>query len=310
MKTQHSLLVGVLLILSSLSMNSLHALELSPSPELQTAVDQVVRDTLKEFEGKGLKADQLAVTVINLTATNQLLSASYRGDQRIYPASVVKLFYLLAAHQWMEDGKLQDSEEVRRAMRDMIVDSSNDATGYLLDLLTDTTSGPELPVAELEKWQDKRNAVNRYLVTQGYKNINVNRKPWGDGPYGRETQSIKVSAPNHRNWLTTDATARLMTQIALDKAVSPSRSAQMREILKRDPQSKTDRQALYTGVALPAGAKLWSKAGWTSQSRHDACYVELPDGRRFVLVVFTDGHASNTEIIPSVAKNLIARLPR
>lgn len=307
MKTTRSLLAGVLLTFLCMSTNLAQALELPHSPALQGILDGVVSDTLKQFESKGLKADQLAVTVVDLKDTNKLARASYRGDLRIYPASVVKMFYMLAAHQWMEEGKLPDTEELRRAMKDMIVDSGNEPTHYILDLLTDTTSGPELSKEELEKWQEKRNAVNRYLLAQGYQNINVNRKPWGDGPYGRETQSIKVSAPNHRNWLTTDATARLMTEIALGKAVSAKRSAEMRELLSRDPKSKTDRQAAFTGIALPEGAKLWSKAGWTSQTRHDAAYVELPDGRKFVLVVFTEGNANNTEIIPAVAKLWLER---
>jgi beta-lactamase class A len=307
MKTTRSLLAGVLLIFLCMSYNAHTAAELAPSPALQGILDGVVADTLKQFGSKGLKPEQLAVTVVDLNATNGPTSASYRGSERIYPASVVKLFYLLAAHQWMEEGKLKDTEELRRAMKDMIVESSNDATAYIVDLLTETTSGPELSPEGLEQWQEKRNAVNRYLKKLGYENINVNRKPWGDGPYGRETQSIKVSAPNHRNWLTTDATARLMTEISLGKAVTSKRSAEMRELLSRDPKSKTDRQAAFTGVALPEGTKLWSKAGWTSQTRHDACYVELPDGRKFVLIVFTDGNANNSEIIPAVAKLWLER---
>ena len=307
MKTVSSHLAVVLLTLLCMSTNLLHALELPASPELQRILDGVVKETLQQFSDRGLKPEQLAVTIVDLKDPGNLRRASYRGGERIYPASVVKLFYLLAAHQWMEEGKIKDSEELRRAMKDMIVESSNDATGYIVDVLTDTTSGPELSPEELAKWQEKRNAVNRYLVVQGYQNINVNRKPWGDGPYGRETQSIKVSAPNHRNWLTTDATARLMTEIVSDKAVSAKRSAEMREILRRDPASTTDHQAQFTGVALPKESKLWSKAGWTSQSRHDACYVELPDGRKCVMIIFTDGHANNTEIIPAVAKKWLER---
>ena len=34
-------------------------------------------------------------------------------------------------------------------------------------------------------------------------------------------------------------------------------------------------------------AKLWSKAGWTSTTRHDAAYIETADGLKFVIVVFT-----------------------
>jgi hypothetical protein len=64
---------------------------------------------------------------------------------------------------------------------------------------------------------------------------------------------------------------------------------------------------LFVGNAqLPHGAKLWSKAGWTSETRHDAAYVELPDGRKFVLVTFTANHADEREIIPHIAREILA----
>jgi hypothetical protein len=210
----------------------------------------------------------------------------------------------------MEDGKVKDTEELRRAMKDMIIESLNEATGLIVDSLTDTTSGPELPPTELEKWYDKRNAVNRYFTSVGYKNINVNRKPWCEGPYGREMQSVKLHTPNHRNWLTTEATARIMSEIATGRAVNADRSAQMMQLLERRPfESKSGGQSRdYTGLALPQGSKLWSKAGWTSEARHDAAYVELPTGERFVMVTFTMGHASDKEIIATVARSIIAEL--
>jgi hypothetical protein len=273
--------------------------------QLQALVDNAVRQTLAKFADKNLKPDQLAVTLVDLRDPQHPVRASYRGDVQIYPASVVKLFYLVAAHQWMEDGKLQDTDELRRAMRDMIVESYNEATHYIVDLLTGTTSGPELPSAELEEWVNKRNAVNLYFASLGYTNINVNKKPWCEGPYGRETQAIKTYKPS-RNMLTTDATARLMTEIVTGKAVSAKRCAEMMELLRRDPFGTADKdpdnQSKFTGPALPPGSKLWSKAGWTSETRHDAAYIELPNGAKFVLVTFTTDHANEREIIPSTAR--------
>jgi beta-lactamase class A len=208
----------------------------------------------------------------------------------------------------MEDGRLEDTAELRRAMRDMIVESYNEATHYLVDLLTGTTSGPELPPAELARWHDQRNAVNRYFASLGYANINVNKKPWCEGPYGRETQAIRQFQPN-RNWLTTDATARLMVEIATGQAVSATRSQQMLELLRRDLSNPNDKdpdsQARFTGPALPEGSQLWSKAGWTSETRHDAAYVVLPDGRKWVLVIFTVDHANERGIIHALARSLV-----
>jgi len=283
----------------------------SRARRLQALVDTAVQQTLARFADKQLKPDQLALTLVDLSDPQHPVRASYRGDAQIYPASVVKLFYLVAVHQWLEDGKLQDTAELRRALRDMIVLSYNEATHYVVDLLTGTTSGPELPPSELEEWANKRDAVNRYFASVGYTNINVNKKPWCEGPYGRETQAIKAFKPN-RNLLTTDATARLLAEIVTGKAVSAKRSAEMMELLKRDPFGKTDdpddQAHGFSGPALPPGAKLWSKAGWTSETRHDATYIELPNGAKLVLVTFTTDHAHEREIIPSLGRVVVKEL--
>lgn len=278
------------------------------SAPLQAILDKAVAGTLTEFAAQKLESNHLAVTVIDLTQAERVERASFRGEEPIYPASVVKLFYLVAAHQWMEDGRLQDTEELRRAMRDMIVESYNEATHYIVDLLTGTTSGPELPAAEIADWWNKRNAVNRYFVSLGYTNINASKKPWGEGPYGRETQASKAFQPS-RNILTTDATARLLLEIVTGQAVTPQRCVQMMELMKRDPFTKTDGEGsqatVFTGLALPPGAKLWSKAGWTSQTRHDVAYVELPGGEKLIIVTFTTEHANERGIIRSVARRVI-----
>ena len=285
------------------------AMQMARPPRLQAVVDRAVKTALEKFAPAKLQTNQIAVTLVDLARPQQPAWASYRGGEQIYPASVIKLFYLVAVHRWMEDGKLHDTPELRRAMRDMIVDSLNEATGYLVDSLTGTTSGPELSPAEMEDWYFKRNAVNRCFASLGFTNINVNRKPWCEGPYGREMQSVQMHKPNHRNWLTTDATARLLTEIVTGHAVSAKRCADMMEILHRDPSpesgNKNDQAHAYTALALPSGAKLWSKAGWTSETRHDAAYVELPNGAKFILVTFTVDHANEREIIPAIAKEVV-----
>jgi beta-lactamase class A len=299
---------GLLAVLALLPLGA--APVIGTSPRLQTIVDGAVRATLAEFTARSLKAEHLAVTLVDLRDPVRPVQASVRGDLQIYPASVIKLFYLAAAHRWMEDGRLADTPELRRAMRDMIVDSSNDATHYVIDLLTGTTSGPELSDAEIAGWFDKREAVSRYFSGLGYTNVIANKKPWGDGPYGRESQAIRLFQPK-RNMLSTEATARLLVEIATGNCVTGARSAQMLELLVRDPATKVadpDDQAKFTGPAVPPGAKLWSKAGWTSKTRHDGVLVELPDGGRYVLVTFTTDHASEREIIRSVARSVFAAL--
>lgn len=280
----------------------------APSPSLQAVVDSAIAEARRQFPK--LQPGQIAVTLVDLRDPAKPARGSHRGGEQIYPASVIKLFYLAAAHRWMEDAKLADTPELRRAMSDMIVHSYNEATHYVLDVLTGTTSGPELPEADIKEWFIKRNAVNRHFAALGYTGVNANKKPWCEGPYGRETQAIKLFEPK-RNMLTTDATARLMTEIVSGNCVSAKRSGEMMALLKRDPFSKekdADSQSKFTGSALPEGAKLWSKAGWTSQTRHDCAYVELADGRKFVLVTFTESHASERGILHAVARKVVEEL--
>lgn len=300
-------LAPALLLISLVTSTSAQSQPATSNVALQALVDKAAKSALDKFAGRKLQKDQFAITLIDLRDAAHPVTANYRGEEQIYPASVVKLFYLVAAHQWLEDGKLTDTPELRRALHDMIVHSYNEATHLVLDELTDTTSGPEMSSTEIAVWQEKRNAVNRYFTAQGYTNINVNKKPWCEGPYGREVQAMNLFKPN-RNLLTTDATARLLSEIVTGKAVSAKRGTEMMELLHRDPFAKSDDpddQAHFTGPALPKGAKLWSKAGWTSQTRHDATYIELPNGARFVLVTFTVDHANDREIIPAIARTII-----
>jgi hypothetical protein len=294
-----------LLCLVFLTAAALQASERSES--LERVVSTAVVSTAAEF--KNLKTDEIALTLYDLSEP-LVKTASHRGDVRIYPASVVKLFYLESAHRWIEEGKTSDTAELHRAIHDMIVDSSNDATHFVVDAITGTTSGPELPANEMAEWENKRNSINRYFQTRAYTNINVNQKPWCEGPYGRERVFVGEKYTN-RNALTTDATARLLSEIVLGTAVSKKRSGEMMELLRRDPFAKPidpdDQARGFSGSALPLGAKLWSKSGWTSETRHDAAYIELPTGKKLILVIFTVNHANEREIIPTVVKHILSQ---
>ena len=301
------------MIKSLLSLCTLLFLSISIAAQetsLQDLVNRAAKTTIDRFADKKLREDQLSITLIDMRDPKRPETASFRGNERVYPASVVKLFYLVAAHRWLEDKQIELTPELTRALRDMIVDSSNEATQYVVDVLTHTTSGYELPPKEMEEWQYKRNAINRYFTSMGYTNINVNQKTFCEDAYGRESVSRGPKGEN-RNKLTTDATARLMMEIVTGKVANAARTTAMMELLKRDytrQTSDTDDQGRgFTGMALQGreGFRIWSKAGWTSTTRHDVAYIETPAGVKFVLATFTSNHSTDREIIPAVAQVVI-----
>jgi hypothetical protein len=298
---------------------------------LASMVNQILETTWSKFPT--LAKDRVALTWIVydppvIVNTGGALSAeefwqyslrgySYRGIEKIYPASIVKLFYLVAIHEWLDKEMVADSKELQRAIRDAIVDSSNDATSLIVDVLTGTTSGPELPTGPFETWKQQRNIVNRYFQSlrwQELDNANINQKPWNEGAYGREKAFLGELMDN-RNWLNTDGVARLLHSIIGGVAVSSDRSQQMMQLLKRslnpaDLAKYEDEENQITGFlgsGLPDNAQIWSKAGWTSQTRHDAAYIEIPDLQPYLLVVFTEGkaNAKNKEILPFISEAFV-----
>jgi beta-lactamase class A len=218
----------------------------------------------------------------------------------------------VAIAEWLSSAMIPDSPELERAMGAMIMDSSNDATSLVVDILTGTTSGPALASAPFETWKHQRNIVNRYFHALGWEElqaINVNQKTWGDGYYGRERAFVGELYEN-RNLLTTNAVARLLHSIIGGVAVSSPRSQQMMQWLKRDLTQPTpapgeeNQVSGFLGEGLPQNAQLWSKAGWTSQVRHDCAYVEIPNKSPYLLVVFTENPAlaSNPRLFPFISQ--------
>ncbi|MCP9808268.1 serine hydrolase [Cyanobium sp. HWJ4-Hawea] len=299
----------------------------NPDPAMGQTLADLVRAL--ELEGRPGLAQQLSITWLSYESSlvgqaadlggaefwsRPVQGASWAGDRPRYPASVVKAFYLVAAEAWLQADWLKESDELRRAMAAMIRDSSNDATSLVVDRLSGTTSGPELAPEAMAAWIGQRQLVNQWygqLAWPEWLSSNVCQKTWGDGPFGRERDFYGAQLEN-RNRLSTDLTARLLQGIMASALVSPPACGRMRGLLERsldrelraaDPENQVDG---FLGAGLPQGARLWSKAGWMSQARHDAAYVEAPGHRPMLLVVFSEGEgcARDVQLLPELAARL------
>jgi beta-lactamase class A len=276
---------------------------IAKDPRIETVVRRAAEASLKEFPK--LTADNLAISVVDVTKPDLLARGDYHGDLPFYPASVVKLFFLADVYHQKKEAE----PDVDRAMKEMIRVSDNDATAFLIDTLTDTCSGPELQGRALNKFIEKRGEVNRWYASMGY-DISAMAKPWSFGPFGRDMQLL---GPNRerRNRSSANSIASLLLWIVRGRAVSRAASSAMMAFLERplNPLRSDENQVKeFLGEALPPTARLWSKAGWTSEVRHDAAYVELPNGKKYVVVIFTRGAADDTKLLPAVARHVFAEL--
>lgn len=221
------------------------------------------------------------------------------------------MFFLAYYESEKEKGRVKDTPELVRAVKDMIAVSSNDAAGFVVDSITGTTSGPELSGREWERWKEKRNAVNRFFLARGYRELNANQKPFCEDAYGRE-QAFRDGGRN-RNRMTTDLVARLWADIARGRIAGPAGTKEMLALLSRDVTSEKPfedlelEDARLAGRTLPAGARFWSKSGDAYDVHHLAARTVLPNGSDFVLVVFTKGVKTVPGVIPRVFEKVGAR---
>ncbi|NET26212.1 serine hydrolase [Okeania sp. SIO1I7] len=286
-----------------------------------------------KLEFSELTYEQIAITwlVYDLPMTGNIKNAtefwqqqvrgwSDRGDERMYAGKIVHLFYLIAIYEWLEKGMVKTSVELERAIRDMIVYSSNDATGLVVDVLTGTTSGPEISSGPFQTWKYQRNFVNRYFQSLKWpelKSININQKTWCDGPYGRERMFQGLLMEN-RNILTTHSTARLLHSIVSGVAVSPIASQKMMNLLKKNSSQDKLRDGSkekligFLDDGLPQDADVWGKGISDTQVRHNFAYIELPNIKPYLLVVFTEGKnlSQNEKILPYISQRFVEAMKK
>ena len=266
---------------------------------------------------KDFSREDIAITWINYKSENKRIYKGFgfgiNNKKMIYPASVVKLVYGLAAYYWIKKGSLLLTEEIVDAACKMLSFSSNNATSFLIDLLTGTTSGPCVEGELWENWKFQRNLINDWLYDLHWDEligINCCQKTWDDGPFGREKEFYGYENQN-RNIMTTDSAARVLEEIMIHIDYQEN-DLNLRNFLKRNLNKRfLENDSLnqidgFLGAGLPENINLWSKAGLMSEVRHDSAWWINSQSLQTLLVVFCDGekYSKETSLLPAIAKEV------
>ncbi len=279
--------------------------DIATPPDLNQLCHQAAAEARKAFPEPPIKDEDLGIKVIVLPSRGQARAeGGFHADNKFYPASVIKLFYLAYGAHLISQKRLNLTPEHDRAFKDMIVDSSNDGTGLVLDLVTDTTGGPELPEPEMKEWMRRRQSVNRWLKSLGMKDINASQKTWNEGPYGRERLGYGPSY-ELRNMATAASSAHMMELIAEGKAGGKAEQDWMFGYLKRDHIKGDGQTKTFIGKVVPAGWTHYSKAGWAYEVRCDVAYLTGPEGQRIILSIYTDHNVKNLQLLPFLAEKVL-----
>jgi len=266
---------------------------------------------------KDFSSEDIAITWINYKSGNKGVFKGFgtgiNNKKMVYPASIVKLVYGLATYYWIKKGSLLLSDEIIDAVRKMLSFSSNNATSFLIDLLTGTTSGPCIEGELWENWKYQRSIINDWINDLNWEDlvgINCCQKTWDDGPFGREKEFYGHDNKN-RNAMNSDSAARILEEIMVHIDYQKN-DLNLRSFLKRNlnkvvlKNDNLNKIVGFLGEGLPESINLWRKAGLMSEVRHDSAWWINNQSLQTLLVVFCNGekYSKDSSLLPFIAKEV------
>jgi beta-lactamase class A len=284
--------------------------------ELQSFLDGSIED-LRSDDAR-LRKQTIRVSLIDLPVEGEAQLAHWNGDSPVYPASVPKFVYLMAAYAWRDEGRLEIDSVLDRQLQAMIYHSSNRAAQSVVRRLTATEAGPRLEAEDYDDFVRRRHAVKRWLQELGIEDLHLVHPTYdGNGDlHGRDAQfledeTVEGGLPGqrgpyfNRQAMTANGTAKLLALLAEDLALSPKSSAEVRERMRRDPRRQPYLRKRIAGGADPRSGDLevFSKTGTWGPIFADAGIVRHASGHQFVVVAFLEGQ-------PAYRGSFIAKLTR
>lgn len=257
-------------------------------PPLPTVVDDPALQRAVEAARDAFLAEQpfdrLHVSVLVEAEDGRWLRGSVEGSALAYPASCVKLPFMVAAVHWCaEQGKAPDCLDV--AVRPMVVDSDNVATGVVVDTVSGVANlaGPAEGYVE---WLERRRYTERLFEAAGLlagQRLFTKTYPTNSGeePAGFEARArVELGS----NLMSADGAARIMLALVTG-GLEPQGRDYMRGLMRRPTFSGHS----GLGGGLPPGSLHENKIGAAYDTLEDVMFAELPNGRRLVIAALSNG---------------------
>ena len=290
--------------------------------ELQAFLDTTI-ESLRSDDAR-LRKQTIRVSLIDLPVEGGPRLAHWNGDSPVYPASVPKFVYLMAAYTWRDEGRLEIDTVFDRQLQAMIYNSSNRASQSVVRRLTATEAGPRLEPEDYGDFVWRRHAVKRWLQELGIEDLHIVHPTYDGGGdlHGRDVQfledeTIEGCLPDqkgpyfNRQAMTANGTAKLLALLAADLALSPESSAEVRERMRRDPRRQPYLRQRIAGGADPRSGDLevFSKTGTWGPIFADAGIIRHASGHQLVVAAFLEGEpAYRGPFIAKLAKTAVEKL--
>ncbi len=235
-----------------------------------------------------VRSKKMAVGLVDLRDLNNIRYAGVNGNKMMYAASLPKLAILLGASQSLEDGTLEETDEVLHDMRIMISKSDNGAATRMIDRVGFDKIEQTLRDPRYELYDPKRGG-GLWVGKRYSKTGERNGDPIHDISHGATVTQV----------------CRFYYLLAMGKLVSWERSEQMLEMMV-DPE--LHHKFVNSFDQLAPDATVYRKSGTWKNYHADSALIWGPNWRRYIIVGLiedADGEHILRELIPTVESILM-----
>lgn len=304
---------------SNLEYNSVISPKFTQSKKLQRIINEIVNFAkVKKFPTQAL-----SITIIDVETGEY---GAYQQEKLKYPASVVKLFWMVYFYAQVEQGLLQEAE-FNKYLDLMITKSDNEAASYIIDKITNTEYHQNIEGKKYINWKSKRLEINNFFQRAGYNNINISQKTFPIPSLNLKTaKGSELKLRNNPqnpilNKISTQQVARLLYEIHTNKSLSKESNSKMAKLLNIDAVSRKIKRNYinpnefnpvrgFLSASLPDDAYFKGKAGWTTNTRNDAGIIITPNNETYILVIFAEDrtYAYDWKIFPEFSQLVFNRM--
>jgi beta-lactamase class A len=314
--------------------NIVHRSTLSKTPlKASDRLQKIVDGVVQEVTNDQLKKEDLSISIIDVTRGE---IAGYQPNKMKYPASIVKLFWVVALYEQIDQKLWKNPETFDKLAKKMIVESDNEAASFIVDSISGAPSiSKDLSDKDWQAWHSKRLFINQFFSKGGYEDLNVSQKTYPipylklNEPLGTD-QRVRLEATTPEkpksNQVSAEQAANLMYETCYVPALSVESAKKICSWLGRDLKDTAWQKApgvpindfnpirgfMGEGVAKNPGVTIRSKAGWTKGSRQEVVAIKSSNGNVFIVSVFANSpaYATNAQVFPNISSRLYTELAR
>jgi beta-lactamase class A len=225
----------------------------------------------------------MSVGLVDLSDPADVRFASVNGDLMMYAASLPKIAVLLAAHQALEERRIQETPTVLNDADRMIKRSDNAAATRLIDALG-------------------YKYIASVLTSPGYRFYDQNNGGglWVGKRYARSGARNPDPLKGLSHAASVNQVCRFYYLLATDHLLSEKRNRQMLASLS---DTEINHKFVHALNRIAPEAQLYRKSGTWRAWHSDSVLVMGPDWRRYILVALledSNGEQCLRELVPAV----------